>query len=125
MGTLSSEIGLAMDWVFITEGCSLRGVQWIGVVLYDKLVCEHHINHYTLFPLHPPVRSIDGQIDAAPLGNANAGSAAPSFIRGAHWAGQRLGWLKLPKVPLDSLSCVIVQGSLSYFIIRNGVVHNC
>ena len=26
------------DWVFITGGCSGRGVQWIGVVLYNKLV---------------------------------------------------------------------------------------
>ena len=25
-------------WVFITGGCSGRGVQWMGVVLYDKLV---------------------------------------------------------------------------------------
>ena len=25
-------------WVFITGGCSGRGVQWIGVVLYSKLV---------------------------------------------------------------------------------------
>ena len=25
-------------WVFITGGCSGRGVQWMGVVLYNKLV---------------------------------------------------------------------------------------
>ena len=25
-------------WVFITGGCSGKGVQWMGVVLYDKLV---------------------------------------------------------------------------------------
>ena len=24
-------------WVFMTGGCSRRGVQWIGVVLYSKL----------------------------------------------------------------------------------------
>ena len=28
------------SWVFITGGCSGRGVQWIGVVLYSKLVCN-------------------------------------------------------------------------------------
>ena len=26
------------NWVFITGGCSGRGMQWIGVVLYNKLV---------------------------------------------------------------------------------------
>ena len=26
--------------VFITGGCSGRGVQWIGVVSYNKLVCN-------------------------------------------------------------------------------------
>ena len=25
-------------WVFITGGCSRRGVQWMGVVLHSKLV---------------------------------------------------------------------------------------
>ena len=24
-------------WVFITGGCSRRGMQWMGVVLYNKL----------------------------------------------------------------------------------------
>ena len=28
-------------WVFIKRGCSRRGVQWMGVVSYNKLV--HHI----------------------------------------------------------------------------------
>ena len=28
-------------WVFITGGCSGRGVQWIGVVLYKKLVYKY------------------------------------------------------------------------------------
>ena len=27
-----------VGWVFITGGCSGRGVQWMGVVLYSKLV---------------------------------------------------------------------------------------
>ena len=27
-----------VGWVFIKGGCSGRGVQWIGVVLYNKLV---------------------------------------------------------------------------------------
>ena len=26
------------NWVLITGGCSGRGVQWIGVVLYNQLV---------------------------------------------------------------------------------------
>ena len=45
---------------FITGGCSRRGVQWIGVVLYSKLV-YNVINHYTLFPLHPPLRNVEYQ----------------------------------------------------------------
>ena len=28
----------SFHWVLITGGCSGRGVQWIGVVLYNKLV---------------------------------------------------------------------------------------
>ena len=27
-----------LGWVFITGGCSVRGVQWIGVVSYNKTV---------------------------------------------------------------------------------------
>ena len=27
-----------LAWVFIKGGCSRRGVQWMGVVLYNKLV---------------------------------------------------------------------------------------
>ena len=29
-----------MQWVFIKGGCSGRGVQWMGVVLDNKLVCN-------------------------------------------------------------------------------------
>ena len=29
---------LRVDWVFIKGGCSGRGVQWMGVVLYNQLV---------------------------------------------------------------------------------------
>ena len=39
-------------------GCSGRGVQWIGVVLYSKTSIQHHTNHYTLFPLHPPLMNL-------------------------------------------------------------------
>ena len=47
-------------WVFITGGCSGRGVQWMGVVLCNKLVYDIIIiNHYTLFPLHPPLMNLD------------------------------------------------------------------
>ena len=35
---LSSQV--KPQWVFITGGCSGRGVQWLGVVLYNKLVCN-------------------------------------------------------------------------------------
>ena len=41
-------------------GCSLQGgavgggVQWMGVVLYNKNSLWYNVNHYTLFPLHPP-----------------------------------------------------------------------
>ena len=31
---------LIHGWVFIIVGCSGSGVQWIGVVLYNKLVCK-------------------------------------------------------------------------------------
>ena len=41
-------------WVSIKGGVQWEGVQWIGVVLYNKLV-HNIINHYTLFPLHPPL----------------------------------------------------------------------
>ena len=30
--------GFESKWVFITGGCSGRGVQWMGVVVYNKLV---------------------------------------------------------------------------------------
>ena len=35
---LGSEQQTQWTWVFITGGCSGRGVQWMGVVLYNKLV---------------------------------------------------------------------------------------
>ena len=47
------------DWVFIRGGCSRRGVRWMGVVLYNPTSIFHHINHYTLFPLHPPLLNLD------------------------------------------------------------------
>ena len=31
---------LSIFWVFIKGGCSRRGVQWMGIVLYDQLVCN-------------------------------------------------------------------------------------
>ena len=40
-------------------GCSGRGVQWMGVVLYDKNNLSYDVNHCTLFPLHPPLMNID------------------------------------------------------------------
>ena len=46
-------------WVFITGGCSGRGVQWMGAVLYNRLVYNIIKNHYTLFPLHPPLLNLD------------------------------------------------------------------
>ena len=49
-------------WVFITGECSRRGVQWTGVALYNKSSIRHHINHYTLFPLHPPLMNPDRYI---------------------------------------------------------------
>ena len=36
-------------WVFITGGCSGRGVQWMGVVLYSKLV--YITPHESLHPV--------------------------------------------------------------------------
>ena len=30
------KVAESKDWVFITGGCSGRGVQWMGVVLYSK-----------------------------------------------------------------------------------------
>ena len=30
--------GRRSPWVFIKGGCSRRGMQWIGVVLYSKIV---------------------------------------------------------------------------------------
>ena len=33
---LENHVGVACEWVFITGGCSRMGVQWMGVVLYDK-----------------------------------------------------------------------------------------
>ena len=36
-----------------------RGVQWMGVVLCNTTRIKHHINHYTLFPLHPPLMNLD------------------------------------------------------------------
>ena len=35
-GTLASRN--PPQWIFITGGCSGRGVQWIGVTLYNKIV---------------------------------------------------------------------------------------
>ena len=47
-------------WILCRGGCSGRGVQWMGVVLYNKTaLCN--VNHYTLFPLHPPLRNVDSQ----------------------------------------------------------------
>ena len=37
-------------WVFISGGCSGRGVQWIGVVSYNKLV--HNITQITTACFH-------------------------------------------------------------------------
>ena len=31
----------------------------MGVALYNKTIIKHHINHYTLFPLHPPLMNLD------------------------------------------------------------------
>ena len=42
-------LSIIRDWVFITGGCSGRGVQWMGVALYNKLV--YHI--ISCKPLHP------------------------------------------------------------------------
>ena len=47
-------------WVFITGGCSGRGVQWMGVVLYNILAYNIiHQDHYTPLPLHPPLRNAE------------------------------------------------------------------
>ena len=35
---VAQEGGVDQSWVFITGGYSGRGVQWMGVVLYHKLV---------------------------------------------------------------------------------------
>ena len=40
-------------WVFITGGCSGRGVQWMGVVLCNRNIIQHHIHHYTYFHCTP------------------------------------------------------------------------
>ena len=67
-------------------GCSGRGVQWIGVVSYSQLVIQRHTNHYTLFPLHPPLRNVEDQPVNSPLprfsglANEPAWGAAPQAI---------------------------------------------
>ena len=63
-------------WVFITGGCSRRGVQRMGVVLYNKTSVQHHINHYNLFPLHPPLMNLE----ALPLGERPK-RRAPRMLR--------------------------------------------
>ena len=38
--TLRRSRGRIPFWVFIKGGCSRRGVQWMGLVLYDKTACN-------------------------------------------------------------------------------------
>ena len=46
-------------WVFIKGGCSWRGVQWMGVVLYSKTA--YHITTTTTPCFHctPPLRNVE------------------------------------------------------------------
>ena len=52
------------------------GVQRMGVVLYNKTSVQHHINHYNLFPLHPPLMNLE----ALPLGERPK-RRAPRMLR--------------------------------------------
>ena len=46
LGPAPQQLGMAGKssrrhiWIFGRGGCSGRGVQWMGVVLYNKLVCN-------------------------------------------------------------------------------------
>ena len=50
------------EWILCRGGCSGSGVQWIGVVLYSKIVYKIKSIHYTLFPLHPPLQNVERYI---------------------------------------------------------------
>ena len=50
-----------VDWVFITGGCSGRGVQWIGVVLYNKPVYNIISITTPCFHCTPPLMNLDGR----------------------------------------------------------------
>ena len=78
-------------WVFITGGCSGRGVQWIGVALYNKLVYKIIQITTPCFHCTPPLRNVEMSSSEGPLWvvlstrlQARHNSACSGAHQGAH-----------------------------------------